>query len=168
VRKLLLIALIAILGGAFYLIRDPGHIPIFDASLNRLAESEVEAYCAGTTYWQNRGANATAAADCRTASGMDPNPDITIVTDAFCRAVREAGYPGAVEACQSILSDQKLWPTYDGGLTQSWSKTAPYPGDAAFVIPQGDSRTGTRDGFSRDDEAPPTTQESTTTTEGEQ
>lgn len=165
-RKLAALAIIAIVGGGFYLVRDPGHVPIFDAGLNRLAESEREGWCAGETYWSNRGQpNATAAAECRANSTLDPTPNLNMVQPAFCMAVREGGFPGTVDECQGILDGQKLWPTYDGGLTQSWSKSAPYPGDLAFVVPPDDSRTGDRQGFTRGDT--PTTSETTTTTQGE-
>jgi hypothetical protein len=164
-RKLALIALIAIAGGAFYLIRDVGHIPLFDANLQVLAESEVEGYCAGLTFWSNRGSgNAAEAAACRNESDRSTDPDLTRVPAFFCMAVREAGFAGTVDECLGILDGQKLWPTRDGDLTNSWSQSAPYPGDLAFVVPPSDSRTGTREGFDRGDEAPPTT---TTTTGAE-
>ena len=162
-RRLGLLALIVVVGGGFYLIRDPGHIPLFDAGLKRLAESELEGYCAGTTFWKHNGQpDAADAAECRSQSTYNSTIDIARVTPAFCRGVSDSGYAGGVGACIGILTSGKLWPTFEGGLTDAWSKTAPYPGDLAFVIPADDSRTGERDGFSRDDST--TTTEPTTTT----
>lgn len=169
-RKLAVLAVIALIGGAWYVVRDPGHVPLFDASLQRLAETEAEAHCAGVTFWTNRGqANPAEAEDCRTTSDQSTEFDLTVVQPAFCRAVTDQGYEGGVDNCLNILEGQKLWPTYDGGLTGAWSDTAPYPGDRALVVPPSDSRTGSRDGFSRDDEpeATTTTTAETSTTEGE-
>jgi len=164
-RKLAALALIAIVGGAWYVIHDVGHVPIFDARLQRLAESPAEAYCAGQTFWEHQGrGDAQSAADCRKDSKRDAEPDLTAVLPAFCLAVTDAGYQNGVEACLGIVEGQKLWPTRDGDLTNAWSETAPYPGDLAFVVPADDSRTGSRDGFSRDDEPTTTTAEETTTT----
>lgn len=174
-RKLAALALLAVLGGAYYLIHDVGHVPIFDAGLQRLAESGVEGYCAGQVFWQTRGyGDAELAEDCREERAPDApkrgegpaESSIFDVQPAFCRAVEDAGYAGP--PCLDILEGSKLWPTYTGGLTDNWSDTAPYPLDVAFVIPPSDSRTGTRDGFSRGDEATTTTTgETTTTTEGD-
>ena len=162
-RRLALISLIVVAGGAFYLLHDVGRIPMFDDNLRPLAESEVEGYCAGLTFWSNRGSgNAAEAAACRAGSDRSTEPDLVRVPAFFCMAVREAGFAGTVDECLGILDGQKLWPTRDGDLTNSWSQSAPYPGDLAFVVPPSDSRTGTRDGFSRDDEPP------TTTTTGDQ
>jgi hypothetical protein len=148
-KKLAVLALLAIVGGGFYLIRDPGRVPLFDANLQRLAESEVEGYCAGVSFWQNQGApNPETTRECRGTD--DSAPALTKVQPGFCRGIREQGYGGSESDCMSILTGQKIWPTFDGGLTQAWSKNAPYPGDLVFVVPD-DSRTGERDGFEREE-----------------
>jgi hypothetical protein len=173
-RKLAALALIAVLGGGYYIIHDVGHIPIFDAGLNRLAETSAEAYCAGTTFWEHQGqADAADAKACRAQSDRPTEPDLQAVTPSFCQAVTDSGYEGGLDTCTGILEGQKLWPTYDGGLTNQWSEDSPYPADKAFAVPAGDSRTGTRDGFARGDEDTTETtettvpEEETTTTEGE-
>jgi hypothetical protein len=159
-RRLGLVALIVVAGGGFYLIRDVGHIPLFDAQLHRLAETPAEGYCAGVAFWNNRGQpDPGRAQECRVDSDLSTTLDLKQVQPLFCKAVTDNGYAGGITECIGILTGQKLWPTYDGGLTSEWSKTAPYPGDLVFVIPDSESRTGPRDGFSRDD---PTTTSTTT------
>jgi hypothetical protein len=163
-RKLALIALIAIAGGAFYLIRDVGHIPLFDANLQVLAESEVEGYCAGFVADRFNKPHDKPAADCRAANAdLSDAVNYTTVQKSGCLGYAKATNKPSdwVTGCTSWMQREKFWPTRDGRITNNWSPTAPYPLDVMFDEPPTDSRTGTRDGFSRDDEAP-----TTTTTEG--
>lgn len=162
-RKLAILALVALIGGAWFIVRDPGHIPIFDAGLQRLAETEAEGYCAGEVFWSTRGVGDEKAAQTCRAGQVNGERDLRAVQPAFCRAIENAGYSGP--SCIDIMENFQYWPTYVGGITDNWSETAPYPLDLAFTTPDTDSRTGTRDGFSRDDETTTTTTEDTTTTE---
>ena len=161
-RKLGLLALIAVIGGGWYLLHDVGHIPVYDAHLVRLAESPLEGYCAGTTFWTSQGqGDAESAARCRTTADYPAEKDLSKVVTWFCVGISTAGWQGTAQDCENIMYGQKMWPTYDGSISKSWSKSAPYPGELILVGPPDDSRTGGREGFVRGQES-----ESTTTGEG--
>lgn len=158
-----------LLGAAFWwtFVTDPGRIPMLDFNRQVLAETEVEGYCAGDIYWNTRGAgNAAKAKQCRLVNtDLSVEVDHARVLPAFCLGAQAAGFAGDLRtACEEPIRMATLWPTMDGQLTSSFdeSKGYPYPGNQVLEVPPGDSRTGSRDGFSRDDE--PT--ETTTTTEG--
>lgn len=153
-RLLAVLALAAVIGGGWWVTRDPGHVPIFDADLRRLAETPLEARCAGSVYWSTRGdGDAKDAAHCRAENiaQMSDIPDVLAVPFAFCLGVADAGFPGDIQtACVDALAQYRLWPTYDGQLTDAWNRTAPYPGDVFAPAPTDDgSRTGEREGFTR-------------------
>lgn len=133
--------------------RDPGHVPLFDADLNRLAESELEGYCAGKVFWVERGGNAEMAADCRAANPqMDDQYNLGVVQMAFCLGARASGFSGDVTVdCLQVLEQNQLWPTYDGSITDAWTKANPYPGDV-WAPPSGSgSRTGGREPAPREE-----------------
>ncbi len=148
-KKLVVFAVLLIVGGAVYLFKDVGHVPLFSASLERLAETETEAWCAGQAFWGSRepAAQKAAAAECRNRTDATP-VDLQIVQETFCRSVVNAGYAQGKESCMNILVGSRLWPTYDGNITASWSRKFPYPGDALLQQrpDTNDSRTGDREG----------------------
>ncbi|MDR7492159.1 MAG: hypothetical protein QN122_12005, partial [Armatimonadota bacterium] len=135
-----------------YVARPAGHIPPYDANLVRLAETPLQAYCAGRTLWRTGGnpdGDGGMAADCRQelAEQYSDEPDLGAVPEAFCQAIVDEGWPNTVEACQEILATQQLWPTYNGGLSWHWNRARPYPGRAIAGGPKAEedgSRTGGR------------------------
>ena len=38
-----------------YVTKQPGHVPLYDSNLVRLAESDLQGYCAGKVLWQTGG-----------------------------------------------------------------------------------------------------------------
>lgn len=148
-RKLALLAFIAIVGGFFYLVRDVGHIPALDANLNVLAESREAGYCAGVVWWETRD-NPTAkqTAECRESNDLSSEVDMRVVQESFCDGIVDAGWPSDPTFCLAIMQEQKLWPLFDGGFTDKWSKANPYPGDRMLDV-SSESRTGEREGFER-------------------
>ena len=141
-----------------YISLPVGHIPPYDANLIRLAESELQGYCAGETFWKTGGAgNGSEAASCRATRGktMSDASNLQVVPEAFCRAIVDAGWQEGTNAdCRGILSSSQLWPTYDGALSDQWNRARPYPGSIIILTPgsSGDSsRTGGHQGNDRGD-----------------
>ena len=145
-RRLTVVAILVIVAGFVYLMKDVGHVPPFSANLERLAESEGEGYCAGVGFW---GGNSdeerkVAAAECRTTY-TETDIDLTVVQESFCRGIVDRGYRSGVADCMNIVTINRYWPTYDGGITRSWSRKFPYPGDLILQPSSNpDSRTGDR------------------------
>lgn len=132
--------------------RDPGHVPLFDADLNRLAESELEGFCSGVTFWVERGGDPVAAKECRATYDIDNTYNLPVVQVAFCLGAVASGFPGdPVIDCYDVLRAGSLWPTYDGSITNAWTKANPYPGDV-WAPPAGTgSRTGDREDAPREE-----------------
>ena len=146
----ILVGLLVLAGALVYVARPVGHIPIYDANLVRLAETELQGYCAGDAFWKSAGeGDAGKARACRAQyadSGQFANvTDLAVVPRAFCQAIVEDGWDGDVPTCLQIMVDNQYWPTYDGGITDQWNRARPYPVSA---IPSGPppaddgSRTG--------------------------
>ncbi len=149
-RKLALLALIVVVSGAGYLLKDAGHVPLFSASLERLAETATEGWCSGEAFWLARnspGDAKTGAAECR-SNRPGTDPDLQAVQPAFCQAITSLGYKPGVDGCMKVVTLNRYWPTYDGGITESWSRKFPYPGDLILQdTPVEDTgRTGEREG----------------------
>lgn len=154
-RRLAVLAVLVIAVGGWYVTRSVGHIPLFSANLERLAETPTEGYCAGVGFWQARGRQPQAAelaAVCREEHPATPI-DLQRVQKRFCEAIVESGYEQGVGSCLAIVTGNRYWPTYDGGLTSAWSRNYPYPGDLILqeAPPPDESRTGIRDGNQRED-----------------
>lgn len=147
-----LAAVLLVVTGFVYVARPAGHVPPYDANLVRLAESALEGYCAGETFWNTGGrleGNAAMAAACRKkrAGKMSSTSKLAAVPSAFCRAIIASGWEGFEYECLEILVGQQYWPTYDGGITDAWNRARPYPISgvpAKKTGEQNDSRTGER------------------------
>ena len=130
-----------------YVARPVGHVPPYDANLLRLAESKLQGYCAGETFWQVQTGDAALAAGCRKkrADEMTDVSNLAAVQPAFCQAIVVAGWEGDVPSCLGIMASYKYWPTYDGTLTDQWNRARPYPQPAiSGDTDEGGSRTGGR------------------------
>ena len=151
-KRLVVLALLTLVGGFFYLIHDVGRIPLYDANITRLAETPLEGYCAGQTFWRNNGeADAGRAVECRNSSERSDEVNLSQVVPQFCQAVVDEGFQGAKSDCENVVNDRRWWPTYDGGLTDAFTKAYPYPGDKVLTPPvNDDSRTGDREGLTRE------------------
>lgn len=150
-------AITTVLIGGFFVMKDPGHVPLFDANLNRLAETEREGFCSGIAFWGSRGdGDAKVAEECRTTDGRSTEINLSIVLSAFCTGVQKAGFPGDVTTdCYDVLVSYRYWPTYDGQITDAWTRSNPYPGEL-FAPPTGSgSRTGERETTPREGELRP-------------
>lgn len=132
-----------------YAAHRPGHIPPYDANLVRLAETELQGYCAGETFWKTGGGGDRGmAADCRDRERDARSSEINLLAAerAFCQAIVNQGWEGTVSSCLVILSDNKYWPTYDGSISDQWNRARPYPRPAIGGAgkPSDGSRTGGR------------------------
>lgn len=180
-KLLAFIGVLTVVLGLAYVARPVGHIPLYDANLNRLAETQLQGYCAGETFYRTNGnldGDADMAAECReTRRGVMPDKyNLRAVEAAFCAAIIEEGWAGTIADCLTIMGGSQYWPTYDGGLTWAWNRARPYP-RALLTAPaedgQSDSRTGSRNAPTRANPgtppaaAPTTTETTTTTTETE-
>lgn len=152
-RRLLTVAsVLLIVGGLAYVARPAGHVPLYDANLVRLAESKLEGYCAGQTFWNSGGnpeGDAAMAGRCRAerAGTMSAKSNPVAVPRAFCRAIVDAGWESTVAECLQIMAGSQYWPTYDGGISNAWNRARPYPISAlpaSEAEQQDDSRTGGR------------------------
>jgi len=156
-RKLLaLIGVLTVASALLYVAQPPGHVPPYDAFLNRLAETEREAFCSGWAYIKaaSQSESVALAERCRSGDGpivkvqklllTDPRlkeyvppeyrtfsnePDMEAVSDAFCFGIKSAGANLDEGQCAVILRTYRLWPTYDPGVSNQWSDRWPYPGD---------------------------------------
>lgn len=140
-----------------YISLPVGHIPLYDANLVRLAETDLQAYCSGNTIMKTGGnPDANLASECRTSkAGQYSNTyNLKNVQNLFCQAVLDAGWTGTMTDCLGILTDNEYWPTYDGSISNQWNRARPYPG--RFVPLSGGtrgsdtSRTGGHNGSTRD------------------
>ena len=145
-RRLMGLAAAVIVAASIAYIAQPrGHIPPYDANLVRLAESQLQGYCAGETLF--KGGDASMAAACRETHRASNRTNLREVEAAFCRGIIASGWEGTVPQCRMILVDNRLWPTYDGNVSDQWNRARPYPGSAINVGPnpeQDGSRTGGR------------------------
>ena len=146
---------VVVIWALWYVFQPVAHIPLYDANLVRLAETELQGWCAGDTFWKSQGAgNAAEAADCRARNevGYSTEVDLTRVQSTFCGAIVSGGWPGKKQECIDILNEQELWPTYDGALSNQWNRARPYP--VSTIVTVGDStqksRTGGHVGTGRD------------------
>ena len=156
-RRLLgLVGAAVVVASLAYVARPAGHVPPYDANLVRLAESQLDGYCAGEAFWTSQGDGDGRIADAcraRLAEQKSRKPDARVVVGAFCEGVMDAGWEGTAYECVGTLTDGRLWPTYDGSLTDQWNRARPYPRPAlapssGSEIDDG-SRTGDRPGASR-------------------
>jgi hypothetical protein len=152
-RTLAVLAVLLIVGGAVYMLKDVGRIPMFSANLERLAETPTEAACTGKAFWtaKTKVDRKEAATVCRLAS-QATDTDLQTVQKVFCQAVTKAGYQPGTETCMQIMVANRFWPTYDGAITNSWSRKFPYPGTLILqdTSTADDSRTGGREGNFRE------------------
>lgn len=141
---------------------------LFDDNLRPLALTQAENYCAGFHGINNQFAyNDPDVATC-IASGDYDNETPSVADSVMwgCQGIVAGGWPGSVNDCADIFERDQLWLLLNGGITLAWSEAYPRPkpiGQGALT-PQSDSRTGSRDGFARGDQADATT----TTTQGEE
>jgi hypothetical protein len=140
-------AVVVLLLGAWYVVHPQGFVPLFDADLQRLAMTPSEAHCAGVSFVSRGG---VPAAECRATDTHSKTVNIDAVQPQFCETVREA-YGLSQADCMGIMQNNRLWPTYDGNLTASWSQSNPYPGSilGAEEPTEDRSRTGDRPGLQR-------------------
>ncbi len=105
-------------------------------------------------FWSARNSPSDAkdlAGECRTNRGS-ADVDLQAVQPAFCQAIVNGGYTNGVNGCLKVVTLNQYWPTYDGGITQSWSRKFPYPGDLILQDTPTDNtgRTGDREGNLRE------------------
>ena len=154
-RLLAVSGILAMLGGLVLLVIPGPPIPLLDANRQLLAESEAEGVCAGQVYYQTRGAGSEAAmSDCISESDFPTEINHRRVQPGFCGGIITAGLPMTVEMCMEIMEREKFWPTLKGGLTNSWNKRFPYPGELLTSnAPQtgGNDRTGDREEADREE-----------------
>jgi hypothetical protein len=149
-NKLLAIGgILVIVGGLFLLVNPVTHIPLLDANRAVLAESDADGFCAGQTFMKTRGyGNEAQMNECLDLTKHSKDINHMQVQPAFCAGLKDAGLDMGKEECMGILNENKLWPTMTGGLSSSWNRRFPYPGDfLTSNVPQtgGDSRTGDRE-----------------------
>ena len=118
-----------IVGGGWLTFRDPGRIHIYSADGQVLAETELESWCSGSTYWASSGrGNAQKAADCRKTYGetLDTVIDHNNVPLWFCLGAQSEGFQGDVILdCVDFIVDIRWWPTMNGMLAEAWSDSYP-------------------------------------------
>jgi hypothetical protein len=138
-----------------YIGNRPGHIPMYDANLTRLAETERQGYCAGEVGWKTSFVgDADQAAACRAEhTEQSGRVSVAATLNGFCQAILDQGWDGYMEDCLGIMADNQYWPTYDGSLTDQWNRARPYPStglSGSTEAPDG-SRTGGRSDGGRSD-----------------
>jgi hypothetical protein len=148
------LAILTLIAGGLWLSLDSGRVPIFDADLNRLAETPREAWCAGNTFWDGRKADPAKAKACRQAqTHRSDSVNHSLVLRNFCDGAKAAGFPGHIQFdCVDVFTERQMWPTRDGGITMAFNSRYPWPGETfqSQRTDQQPSHRGTeREGFSR-------------------
>lgn len=145
---------IAILASLAYLVKPVGHVPPFDANRWRLAETQLEGFCAGEVVVKTNSQqkSPTMAAECREARKGEMSSDVNL-EDAiigFCTAIGE-GFGMTMEDCRTAVADNEIWPLYDGGFTMAWNETFRYPGSEVLTNPPSNGRVGDREPIVREE-----------------
>lgn len=165
-----LAALLLVVGGGAAVFWPVNFWRLFDDNLQPLALTQAETYCAGLHGWQNGFAlNDPDVTECEKTSGYDnTTPSVANAVMWGCQGIVAGGWPGQVSECSDIFERDQLWLVKGGGITWSWSDAWPRPVHVGGPLVSDDnSRTGDRQGFTRNDQATTTTTTSeTTTTEG--
>ena len=134
--------------GLAFVAQPRGFVPLFDADLNRLSMTLSESHCAGEGFMATRRDSAEKAAECRETDGRSDEIDLEGVTPEFCLHISEVISTLDYTRCLSIMYESQYWPTYDGALTKTWNRTAPYPLSQLFSDSgdqRGDTRTGDKE-----------------------
>jgi len=152
-KKLLLLAGVVIVAAAITVsfVLAPPTPPPLDARHQVLADSAREGYCAGVVQLTYGKPTASLAEACRIEHpNMDGSSNLYAVVPAFCQGAIDTAWPGTPEECAGIMADNRYWPLYDGGVTDSWNEKYPYPLDRfdVAVVPD-NSRTGERPNVGR-------------------
>lgn len=143
----------AIVIGFVMMVLPVARIPLLDANRQVLAESEREGYCAGETYITSRGmGDKRAAKDCRAHSTRSPEINLETTQAAFCSGLIANGFPITHSKCVTIMVSNRMWPTMDGSIANSWNRRFPYPGDMIITAKESDDgRVGSRSNTERED-----------------
>ncbi len=143
-NKVMAILGVATLALAFaFVVQPEGFVPLFDADLNRLAMTRQEAQCAAEGFMASN--SEETAAECRETNGLPADIDLEAVTPAFCSHISGVITTLSYDDCLRIMYDMEYWPTYEGKITNSWNRTAPYPLSVLFSD-SGDQRDTGRTG----------------------
>ena len=141
---------VATLALAFAFVAQPeGFVPLFDADLNRLTMNRSEAHCAAVGFVATNGP--AAAANCRDEDNRTTNTDLVAVVPEFCIELVTT-LTLTYDECLSIMYDMQYWPTYDGDITNSWTRSAPYP--LSILATPGAGPAGGRTGDRQDIQRP--------------
>ncbi len=123
-RVIAILGVVTLVLAIAFVAQPEGFVPLFDADLNRLTMNRSEAHCAAVGFVATNGP--AAAANCRADDNRTTNTDLEAVVPEFCielTTVLALTYAD----CLSIMYDMQYWPTYDGDITNSWTRSAPYP-----------------------------------------
>ena len=125
-------AVVIILGGAIWAFAPTGHIRPYDADLQPLAETHLEAWCSGSILIEMRDGDPhpdeTAACRHTNTKGHPDTPNLQVVVTAFCQGIVDGGWTSSREACIEIMEARNYWPTLHAQLTNAWNKAHPHPG----------------------------------------
>lgn len=155
-KKLMAIAAVLVTAGSLiYMMFANPHVPILDANRQVLAETELQGYCAGRTYFSSQGRGDLAyAKECWDEYADNKSSAIQheVVQEAFCKGLVAAGLPITTSECMNVLVTYQYWPTMSGRLTGSWNRAFPYPLEQSSAdLQYGDSsRTGDRENNDRE------------------
>lgn len=139
-------AILALIIGGWMIFRNPGKIPLLNLKHEILAESPLDARCAGIIFVKSRAkGDKQAAADCRERrqDELSSARDLKAVQFEFCRGVIEGGFDISQYDCTSYMTSTRTWPVRKGKITALWSDRFPYPGD---LILQSKDMSGGRTG----------------------
>ncbi len=139
--------ILALVLTAYYVFQPQGFVPLFDANLRQLAMTPKEAHCAGTVIALPESKRAEATAICRDDpdNGYSEEVELAAVLGTFCSQVAIEIDSLDYAECLSIMHDMDYWPLYDGGVTNAWSRSAPYPLDVLGSPGNVEGRTGSRE-----------------------
>jgi hypothetical protein len=152
-KFLAFLGVLVMAGVLIYLAIPPGVPKLFDGNLTRLAQTDAEGYCSGLAFFRANSAEEAKdiAAGCREDTTLSTTVDLARVTMAFCLGAKKGGYTGSIQfGCVDVLKSLQFWPMYDGGITDAWTRSHPYPLnllESSVEIVEDNSRTGGRPGI---------------------
>jgi len=147
-------ALLLVVGGAVAAFWPINFWRLYDANLRPLALTHAENYCAGFHgFAAGFPEHDPAVTDCENSGPYDNvTPSVANSVQWACQGIVAGGWGGMVSDCELIFEQDQLWLVQGGGITRSWNDAWPRPRPiGGSIVPMDDSRTGSRDGFSRDD-----------------
>lgn len=126
-----------VVGGGLAVFWPSNHFRIYDANLQPLAMTELEAVCTGeigiNSGFKPQDPDVKACREER-VDDLTNEPNIARTEEWTCVGIIAGGWGGDMVQCLTILSSYDLWPLLEGGLTYEWNAAHPRPSSTESII----------------------------------